>query len=193
MAARDPGRQQADSRRLHDADDERFVFRMARSRRKRSGDQWRLPCQLPEHLAALAALGQYLTGYGGYDGQVWTQLGSGTISMPAQIYFGFAVSSRSASTVATAQFVTFSNVSNAVVGVAINPHEAIGPSSRKSPVAFSEIMWKPAARTDGKNLEFVELYNSNPWFQDISGYQITCADVNYNISLRTPRFPAAVI
>ena len=46
-------------------------------------------------------------------------------------------------------------------------------------MVFSEIMWKPAPRTDGKNLEFLELYNSNPWFQDISGYQITCADMNY--------------
>ena len=40
-------------------------------------------------------------------------------------------------------------------------------------------MWKPAPRTDGKNLEYLELYNSNPWFQDISGYQIVCADMNY--------------
>ena len=46
-------------------------------------------------------------------------------------------------------------------------------------------MWKPAPRTDGKNLEFLELYNSNPWFQDISGYQITCADMNYTFPPNT--------
>ena len=40
-------------------------------------------------------------------------------------------------------------------------------------------MWKPAPRADGKNLEFIEIYNSNPWFQDIGGYQLTCADMNY--------------
>lgn len=125
------------------------------------------------------------TGFGSYDGQVWAQLGTATISMPAQIYFGFAVSSRSATNVAAAQFRDISNLTNAVVGVQLNPHEAIGPSSRKSPVAFSEIMWKPAPRTDGKNLEFLELYNSNPWFQNISGYRITCADMNYTFPPNT--------
>src|ERR1035438_9837411 len=66
------------------------------------------------------------------------------------------------------------------------PHESIGPSSRKTPIAISEIMYKPAPRTDEKNLEFLEIYNSNPWFQDISGYQITCADMSY-------KFPAGTV
>jgi len=60
-----------------------------------------------------------------------------------------------------------------------NARDVLGPSSRTTPIAFSEIMYKPAPRMDGKNLEFVEIYNSNPWFQDISGYQVTCADMNY--------------
>ena len=67
----------------------------------------------------------------------------------------------------------------------VNPHEAIGPSSRKTGIVFSEIMWKPAPRTDGNNVEFLEIYNSNPWFQDISGYQITCADMNYTFPPNT--------
>ena len=33
-------------------------------------------------------------------------------------------------------------------------------------------MYKPAARPDGKNLEYLELLNSNPYFEDISGYRI---------------------
>ena len=73
-----------------------------------------------------------------------------------------------------------------VVGTEVNPHDAMGPTSRTTPIVFSEIMWKPAPRTDGKNLEFLELYNSNPWFQDISGYQITCADMNYTFPRRHP-------
>jgi hypothetical protein len=67
----------------------------------------------------------------------------------------------------------------------LSSHDAIGPSSRTTPIAISEIMYKPAARADGKNLEYVELYNSNPWFQDISGYQLTCADMNYNFPAGT--------
>lgn len=144
-----------------------------------------LPANYPNTWLRLRRSGNTFTGYGSYDGQVWTQLGTATISMPAQIYFGFAVSSRSATNVSTAQFRDISNVTSGVIGVVTNPHEAIGPSSRKSPIAFSEIMWKPASRTDGKNLEFIEIYNSNPWFHDISGYRITCADMDYTFPPNT--------
>jgi len=133
----------------------------------------------------LQRVGSTFTGYGSYDGQTWTPLGSATIAMPSQIYFGFAVSSRSASAVTTAQFRDITNVTNGVVAVVVNPHDAMGPTSRKTPVVFSEIMYKPAPRLDGKNLEFVELYNSNPWFQDIGGYQITCADMSYTFPVGT--------
>ncbi len=105
--------------------------------------------------------------------------------MSNQVEVGFWVSSHSTNAVTTAQFLDFSGVTNGIVGTQINPHDTIGPSSRKSPVVFSEIMWKPAPRTDGKNLEFLELYNSNPWFQDVSGYQITCADMNYTFPANT--------
>jgi CotH protein/lamin tail-like protein len=68
---------------------------------------------------------------------------------------------------------------------AATPHDVLGPSSRTTPIAISEIMWKPAPRTDGKNLEFLEIYNSNPWFHDISGYKLTCADMNYTFPANT--------
>jgi len=74
---------------------------------------------------------------------------------------------------------------NVVVATSVNPHEPLGPSSRKTPIVFSEIMWKPAPRTDGNNTEFLEIYNSNPFFQDISGYQVTCADMNYTFPANT--------
>ncbi|HEY5233368.1 MAG TPA: lamin tail domain-containing protein [Verrucomicrobiae bacterium] len=143
------------------------------------------PANYPNTWLRLQRTGNTFNGFASYDGQVWTPLGSATISMPGQIYLGFSVSSRSASAVATAQFRDITTVTNAVAGVVANPHDAMGPSSRKTPVAFSEIMYKPAPRTDGKNLEFVEIYNSNPWFQDISGYQITCADMNYTFPANT--------
>ena len=40
-------------------------------------------------------------------------------------------------------------------------------------------MYKPAPREDGNNLEFIEIYNSNPWFHDISGYRIDADDLSY--------------
>jgi hypothetical protein len=67
----------------------------------------------------------------------------------------------------------------------LSSHYALGPSSRTTPIAITEIMWKPTPRTDGKNLEFVEIYNSNPWYHDISGYQFTCADMNYTVPAGT--------
>src|ERR1019366_6896969 len=114
-----------------------------------------------------------------------TLLGSATITMPAQIYVGLAASSHNFGLAATAQFRDLGNVTNAVVNAVVNPHEPLGPCSRTTPIVISEIMYKPAPRTDGKNLEFIELYNSNPWFQDISGYQISCADMSYTFPAGT--------
>ena len=144
-----------------------------------SSSSGNFPANYPDTWLRIQRSGNIFTSYTGYDGKTWTQLGSATITMASQVYLGFSVSSRSATQATTAQFRDFSNVTNAAISAITNPHDALGPSSRTTPIVFSEIMYKPAPRTDGKNLEFIELYNSNPWFQDISGYQITCADMNY--------------
>jgi regulation of enolase protein 1 (concanavalin A-like superfamily) len=143
------------------------------------------PANYPNTWLRLQRVGNVFNGYAGYDGQTWMQLGSATITMSNQVYLGFSISSRSTNQTTTAQFRDMSNVTGAVVGTQINPHEQIGPSSRTTPIVFSEIMYKPAARTDGNNIEFIEIYNSNPFFQDISGYQITCADMNYTFPPNT--------
>ncbi|MFO1512611.1 MAG: lamin tail domain-containing protein, partial [Verrucomicrobiota bacterium] len=57
-------------------------------------------------------------------------------------------------------------------------YEAPGPSSRRTGLAITEIMYHPADRTDGRNLEFIEIYNSNPFQEDLSGYRIS-GDWNY--------------
>ena len=143
------------------------------------------PANFPNTWLRLQRAGNVFTGFASYDGQTWAQLGSATISMPSQVYVGFAVSSHSANQLTAAQFSTLGTVTSAVVGAVLNPHDAMGPSSRKTPIAISEIMFKPAPRADGLNLEFVELYNSNPWFHDISGYQLACADMNYTVPAGT--------
>src|ERR1051325_253462 len=50
--------------------------------------------------------------------------------------------------------------------------EAAGPCSRRTPLVISEIMYHPSRRPDSNNLEFVELYNSQLWSEDISGFQL---------------------
>ncbi|HLP77128.1 MAG TPA: lamin tail domain-containing protein, partial [Candidatus Paceibacterota bacterium] len=56
--------------------------------------------------------------------------------------------------------------------------EPLGPSSRRTPIAISEIMYKPAQRADLRNAEFIELYNSNPWPEDISGWRLS-GDIDF--------------
>ena len=138
------------------------------------------PANFPYTWLRLKRAGNLFTGWASYDGRTWTTLGSASISMPSQIYFGLVVSSHIPSQTTAAQFRDVADVgSNAVSSVIVSPHEPLGPCSRKTGIVISEIMWKPALRTDGNNLEFVEIYNSNPWFHDLSGYQLTCADMNY--------------
>jgi hypothetical protein len=140
------------------------------------------PANFPNTWLRLKRAGSTFTGFASDDGQSWVELGSTTLAMNDPIDVGLAVSSFSTNQLATANFVNLLTVStNLAASVLLNPHEPIGPSSRASPIVFSEIMYKPAPRTDGNNTEFVELYNSNPWFQDISGYRITCADMNYTV------------
>lgn len=56
--------------------------------------------------------------------------------------------------------------------------EPLGVSSKMTPLIFSEIMTHPAARVDGRNLEFIELYNTNPWPENLTGWRIS-SDVDF--------------
>ncbi len=56
--------------------------------------------------------------------------------------------------------------------------EPLAVSSKKTPIIFSELHTHPATRLDGKNLEFIELYNTNPWPEDLTGWRIS-SDVDY--------------
>ena len=58
--------------------------------------------------------------------------------------------------------------------------EGAGPSSRRTGVAVTEIHYHPAAREDGKNLEFIELYNSQPWTENVSGWRLA-GDVEFTL------------
>lgn len=67
----------------------------------------------------------------------------------------------------------------------INPGpEQPGPSRRRSPLVVSEVMYNPTNRADLRNLEFIELFNSQPWAEDISGYRIS-GEVDYTFPPNT--------
>ncbi|MGA2245783.1 MAG: lamin tail domain-containing protein [Verrucomicrobiota bacterium] len=138
------------------------------------------PDNYPNTWLRLSRVGNLFSGFASYDGQTWALLASQTITMSNQLYLGFAVDSDQTNQTVAAEFVQITNTpSSAVVGTVTYPYEPAGSCSRTTPIIISEIMWKPAPRTDTNNCEFLEIYNSNPWFQDISSYQLVCADMNY--------------
>lgn len=53
--------------------------------------------------------------------------------------------------------------------------EVPGPSTRRTGLTISEIMYHPAPRTDGRNVKFIEIYNSEPAIVNIGGYRVTGA------------------
>ncbi|MBI1841053.1 MAG: lamin tail domain-containing protein, partial [Verrucomicrobia bacterium] len=68
------------------------------------------------------------------------------------------------------------------------PTEPLGPSSRRTGVVFSEIHYHPVARSDARNLEFVELYNSNPFIEDISNWRLA-GDIQFTFPTNTVLAP----
>ncbi|HEY6229252.1 MAG TPA: hypothetical protein VI282_19195, partial [Verrucomicrobiae bacterium] len=46
--------------------------------------------------------------------------------------------------------------------------DAMGPASKRTALTISEVMYHPEARADGKNLEFIEIYNSENVPLDLS-------------------------
>src|SRR5207249_1819594 len=114
-------------------------------------------------------------GYASLDGQTWSLLGSASLAITNPLYLGLSLSSHTTNRLTTARFRDLSFVTNGVVGAPVLPREPLGPSSRKTGLVISEIMYKPAPRTDDKVLEYVELFNSNPFVEDISGYRLSGA------------------
>jgi hypothetical protein len=51
-------------------------------------------------------------------------------------------------------------------------YEPPGPSSRRTGlVHHRNHVSTRRDRSDGRNVEFIEIYNSNPFFEDVSGYR----------------------
>lgn len=130
------------------------------------------PANYPNTWLRLRRAGNQFTGYAGFDGESWTLLGSSSIAMPATVSLGFAASSHSTNQTTTAAFRDFANVTGAGVNSGPPPAEPLGQSSRRTSLVISEIMFNPLDRADGKNLEFVELFNALGEPQDISGWRL---------------------
>lgn len=136
------------------------------------------PANYPQTWLRLRRTGNQLIGYGGLDGVAWQQLGAATLALPDKILFGMAVSSRSSNAVATAQFRDLSTAANPATLAYAPTLEPLGPSNRRTGLIFSEIMYHPPERPDGKDLEFIEIYNAEAIFVDLTGWRLAGA-INY--------------
>ncbi len=125
----------------------------------------------------LARAGSVFTGFASLDGALWTQLGVVTSALPATVHLGFGVASHSTS-LTTVWIRDFMEVTNATLETPTPVTEPPGPCSRRTALAITEIMYHPAERADGRSGEFVELFNSNPFPEDISGYRVS-GDISY--------------
>ncbi|PYI84278.1 MAG: hypothetical protein DME26_13535, partial [Verrucomicrobia bacterium] len=142
------------------------------------------PINYPSTWLRLRRVGDVFTGFAGIDGQTWVQLGATTLVLPSAIYVGMAVTSHNSGQSTTARLRDLSDVVTSMVGCVMLKQEPPGPSSRKTGLAITEIMYKPAPRADGRNLEFVELFNSNPFYEDISGYRLS-GDIDFTFPPNT--------
>ena len=141
------------------------------------------PVNYPMTWLRLQRAGNQFTGYASLDGATWVQLGTANLSVGA-VYVGMAVTSRNPSVAAVGQFRDFGPVVGGMIGTVAFPSEPLGPCSRRTPFVISEIMFKPAARADGRNLEFVEIYNSNPYSEDLSGFRLS-GDIDFTFPPQT--------
>jgi hypothetical protein len=62
--------------------------------------------------------------------------------------------------------------------------ETRGPAARTTGLVINEIMYNPTNRTDGRNLEFIELYNGDITSENISGYRIS-GDIDFTFPTNT--------
>lgn len=143
------------------------------------------PINPPATWLRLRRVGNVFTGFYSYDNSRWTVLGSVTNALPSAIYLGLAVSSRRERDPATAFFRDWGTVTGGSTGrqvVAVS--EGLGPSTRRTGLVISEIMYHPQDRADGLDLEFFELFNTEPFDIDLSGWRIS-GSVSYTFPTGT--------
>ena len=132
------------------------------------------PANYPYQWLRLRRAGNVFTGFGSRDGLGWTQLGSATIALPSQTFVGLAVASQNAAVASTVKFREYGPTASTAVAAFVNDRESPTPSSRRTGLTFSEIMYRPkTAAGDTNNLEFVELFNAGAIFQEMTGWKLT--------------------
>ena len=104
-----------------------------------------MPVNHPYTWLRLQRVGDAFTGFGSFDGQMWQTLGSASITMPSSVFVGFAVSSHQTNLSAVAKFREPTVAAGGTIVSSVTlPFEPLGPSSRRTGLVISEIMYHPA-------------------------------------------------
>ncbi len=155
------------------------------------------PATYPNTWLRLKRTGNAFTGYAGVDGNSWMQLGTFTLATPpaGPMLVGMAVTSRATNQAITAQFRGFENVTGTPVVMSQTlSKEPLGPSSRATGLVISEVMFHP--RTVGNftnnSLEFVEIFNSQSYFEDIGNFRLSGA-IEYTFPPNTVMQPGTFL
>jgi hypothetical protein len=132
------------------------------------------PANYPFQWLRLRRAGNVFTGFGSRDGLGWTQLGSATLALPSQTFVGLAVASQNAAVASTVKFREYGPTASTAVAAFVNDRESPTPSSRRTGLTLSEIMYRPKTAAGAtNNLEFVELFNAGAIFQEMTGWKLT--------------------
>ncbi|MBI1840620.1 MAG: lamin tail domain-containing protein, partial [Verrucomicrobia bacterium] len=143
------------------------------------------PATLPNMWLRLQREGNIFRGFASSDASNWTPLGSALVTMPEYVYLGLAASARSTNATTVAKFRDYASIAGAPLGrPGLVDREPPGPSSRRTGLVISEIMYNPRPRADGKDLEFVEIFNAQPFFEDMSGYRLA-GDIDFTFPANT--------
>jgi hypothetical protein len=137
------------------------------------------PVNYPDTWLRLRRVGNVFDGFASLDGQAWEFLGSTTLTVSNIIQVGFALTAGNNSASTAAQFRDYANGSGVVATNSPLPFEPLGPSSRRTALVISEIMYNPPEAWGGTNsLEFVELWNSGLITEDLTGHKLT-GEISY--------------
>jgi regulation of enolase protein 1 (concanavalin A-like superfamily) len=131
------------------------------------------PANYPQMYLRLRRAGNVFTGYASFDAQTWEQISTTTLALPSSVFFGMGLASHNTNKISTAIFRDLGTVTAPSVGPIPREAEPLGPSNRRAGVVLSEIMFNPPPRLDTNNLEFVEIYNGESIFVDLTGWKIT--------------------
>lgn len=122
--------------------------------------------------------GELISGFASFDGLYWSLVDAATVALPESVLVGMAVSSHASESAAVARFREFGDVGPDARGAKYYDIEPPGPSSRRTGLAITEIMYHPWDRIDERDLEFVEIMNTDAVPHDIGGFRLD-GDVSY--------------